>query len=314
MSAPARTSLISKLHRVLKQRFKPISHDGDRPLMEQMLFACCLENAPYEKAEKAFQSLASSFFDWNEVRVSTVKELAEVIRDLPYPDAAASNVKRLLQNVFESTYSFEIESVKKQNIGVGIKRLAKLEGATPFVVAYATQQCLGGHAIPLDRGAIEVLYIVGIASDAERASGNIPGMERAIPKNRGHEFSSLLHQLAAEFVANPMSANVKTVLLAINPGAKDRLPKRGQKWEFAASAAERAAAAKDAAKQVMAKDGKKPGVHLPDAKKSGHAGKGREVKPAAKDKRRAGAVSGSSRHSTGRAASAQKQLAKRKPR
>ena len=139
MAGSNRSSLITKLYKVLKQHYKPISVNGDRPLLEQMLFACCLENAPYGKAEKVYEHLNSSFFDWNEVRVSTVKELAEAMRDLPFPMAAASNLKSVLQTVFEATYSFDLESVKKQNLGVGIKRLAKMQGASPFVVAYVTQ-------------------------------------------------------------------------------------------------------------------------------------------------------------------------------
>ena len=231
MAARSRSSLIAKMNKVLKAHYKPVEVNGDRPLLEHMLFACCLENAPYQRAEKTFQSLASSFFDWNEVRVSTVKELSEAMRDLPDPAAAASNLKRVLQTVFESTYSFDLETVKKQNIGAGIKKLAKMEGASPFVVAYATQHGLGGHYIPLDRGALEVLYIVGIGTESERATGAVSGLERAIPKNKGVVFGSLLHQLSAEYIANPHSTNVRNLLLSINPDAKNRFPKRGQKKE-----------------------------------------------------------------------------------
>jgi hypothetical protein len=229
MAAKNRSSLIAKLQKVLKQHYKPITPSGPRQLLEHMLFACCLENSHYDRAEKTYQNLATSFFDWNEVRVSTVKELSEAMRDLPDPMAAASNLKRILQTVFESSYSFDLEAVKKQNLGAGIKRLGKLEGATPFVVAYGTQQGLEGHFIPLDRGALEVLYIVGIASEAERASGAVAGLERAIPKKQGAMFGSLLHQFAADFIANPFSPTVKNLLLSINSEAKDRLPKRGQK-------------------------------------------------------------------------------------
>ncbi len=231
MASPNRSALIAKLYKVLKQHYKPAENKNDRQLLEHMLFACCLENAHYDKAEKTYQNLATSFFDWNEVRVSTVKELAEAMKDLPDPAAAASNLKRILQTVFESTYSFDLEAVKKQNIGAGIKRLGKLEGASNFVVAYTTQYALEGHFIPLDRGAVEVLYIVGIATDSERESGNVAGLERAIPKNKGIDFGSLLHQLAADFVSNPFSPNLKTLLLSINAEAKSRLPKRGQKKE-----------------------------------------------------------------------------------
>jgi hypothetical protein len=184
MSGSNRGPLINKLYKVLKQHYKPVEVDANRPLLEQMLFACCLENAPYDKAAKTYEHVSTAFFDWNEVRVSTVNELAEAMRDLPTAAAAAANLKRLLQTVFESTYSFELEAMKKQNIGAGIKRLEKMEGATPFVVAFATQHALGGHFIPLDRGALDVLYVVGIATEAERESGSVSGLERTIPKTK----------------------------------------------------------------------------------------------------------------------------------
>jgi endonuclease III len=307
-----------------------------------MLFACCLENAPHDKAIKTYEHLATAFFDWNEVRVSTVNELAESIKELPDPQAAASNLKRVLQTVFESTYSFELESMKKQNIGAGIKKLEKMDGASPFVVAFATQHALGGHFIPLDRGAADVLYIVGIATEAEKESGSVAGLERAIPKNKGLEFGSLLHQFAAEFFASPFSPQVKALLLAVNPAAKDRMPKRGQKKEPAAPPAPVAATpAKAAAKpeekktvgkagqngsskpekvsaktEISAKAAKKPPAksapvsdtakkQLPDKKTA-------SAKPIKKPSRPAVAASRTNRAAPQKTTS--KQLAKRKPR
>jgi endonuclease III len=341
MAGTNRSGLITKLYKVLKQHYKPVSVNGDRPLLEQMLYACCLENAHYEKAEKTYQHLASSFFDWNEVRVSTVKELAESLKDLPNPAAAASNLKRLLQTVFEATYSFDLEPVKKQNLGVGIKRLEKMEGASQFVVGYVTQHGLGGHSIPLDGGAVEILYIVGIATEAERDSGEVAGLERAIPKNKGAEFASLLHQFSADFVSNPLSPNIKTLLLAVNADAKDRLPKRGQKKDVTmkppelpptmpvkaagkGAKAEKVAhdkhgkdhkfAGKAAPKKEEVKDAKRPTGKAPIADTSKkHPAKKEAAKPVAKAGKPAHATHGRPAAPAARKAGT-KHLAKRKPR
>jgi hypothetical protein len=226
-----RTALLNKTHRVLKQQYTPVAPPADRPLLEHLLFASVLENASFEIAEKIYTHLSKNFFDWHEVRVSTVMELTEVTRPLPDPLAAASNLKRVLQGVFESTYSFDLEPVKKQNISAGIKQLERLGGTTPFSLAYVTQVALGGHAIPLDRGALDVLAIVGVISESEAQSGKVSGLERVISKNKGVEFGSLLHKLAAEYVANPFSPSVRKLLLTINPEAKDRFPKRSAKKE-----------------------------------------------------------------------------------
>jgi hypothetical protein len=229
MAPSNRSALLTRAHRVLKKHFKAVPPPADRPLLEQLLFACCLENARYESAEQAFAALTKGFFDWNEVRVSTVKELAEVVNMLPDPAAAAHNLKRVLQSAFEATYSFDLEALKKQSLGQAIGRLKKFEGSTAFVVSYVTQSALGGHAIPLDRGGLEVLSIIGAATEAEVASAEVAGLERAIAKSKGIEFGSLLHQLAAELVAAPYSPAVHKFLLEITPEAKARLPKRPSK-------------------------------------------------------------------------------------
>jgi endonuclease-3 len=279
-----RTALLNKTHRVLKQHYTSVAPPAERPLLEHLVFATVLENAPFEIAEKIYTHLSKNFFDWNEVRVSTLTELSEVTRSLPDPLAAASNLKRILQGVFESTYSFDLEPVKKQNISQGIKQLERLGGTTPFSLAYVTQAALSGHAIPLDRGALDVLAIVGVISESEAQSGKLNGLERVIAKTKGVEFGSLLHQLAAEYVANPFSVSVRKMLLSINPEAKDRFPKRGAKKvevrEEPRSAAHPASSHAAAAPRGAADHPAKK--HLADGKAKHAVEKTPSEKPAAK--------------------------------
>ncbi len=56
-------------------------------------------------------------------------------------------------------------------------------------------------------------------------------MERAIPKSKGVEYASLLHQLGVDFGNSPFSPRVRAILLEIAPDAKERMPKRGAKKE-----------------------------------------------------------------------------------
>ena len=117
----------------------------------------------------------------------------------------------------------------------------------------------------------------------------MPGLERTIPKNKGVEFGSLLHQLGAEVVANPFSTNLHKLLLEIAPDAKERFPKRHAKKAGEAEAAEGAkkpapsrekaeppaAAAKAAPAPTKKKPepGKKPAAKKPAASASKAASK-----------------------------------------
>src|SRR6185436_19439394 len=80
-----------------------------------------------------------------------------------------------------------------------------------------------------DTGTLDALVVLGVLTPVEAKTHTVPGMERAIPKSKGQEFGSLLHELGAELVANPFSNHLRDILLSISPDAKDRLPKRGVK-------------------------------------------------------------------------------------
>jgi hypothetical protein len=226
MATSNRTALITRTIKVLRKHFKPTAPPKDRSLCEHLLFACLLEDSPQEAADQVFSTLKQDYFGWNEVRVSTVRELADVCKPLVNPSTSANRLKHTLHSVFESVYEFEIEELKKQNIGQAVRLLQKYKGTTPFAVAYATQTALGGHAIPINRGALISLHTVGVISDDEFAKETVPGLERAVPKNKGAEVGSLLHQLGVEVGRNPLGQMARKILLEIDPKCKDRLPKR----------------------------------------------------------------------------------------
>ncbi|MDA1179880.1 MAG: hypothetical protein O2931_13910 [Planctomycetota bacterium] len=194
--------------------------------MESLLFACCLENSRYDKAEEAFARIQTMYFDWNEIRVATARELAESFEGLADPLAAARNLKRTLQSIFETLYRFDLEDFKKQNLGQAVQQLQAFPGTTKFTVAYVVQHALGGHSIPLCLASLEIMRIVGAISESEFEQGAVPGLERAIPKDQGHDFSSLLHQLGYEFMHAPSNSKWRSILLEIAPDAKERFVRR----------------------------------------------------------------------------------------
>ena len=201
------------------------------------MFSCCLENAPADAAEQALARLLEHYFDLNEVRVTTVAELAETLQELPDPSRAALSLRRALQGVFESTYSFSLEHARKHSLAHGIKVLEGLHGVPQFVVQHVASTALGGHLIPLDKGGLAGLWLCGIITQQEYDSGKVPGLERAIGKKAGVEFSSLLHQFGLEVLNNLHGQTVKKIVQAVNPAvAKERMPKRGEKIARAGAA------------------------------------------------------------------------------
>ena len=226
MTAVSRSAQFAKVHKVLKKYYKPSPCNAGRTVIEHLLFACCLEDAHHDAAEEAFAAMMHTFFDWNEVRVTSISELSEVMACLPDPRAAANRIKRVLHAVFEATFNFDLEDRRKKNLGPTVTWLEKLDGTTHFTVAYVTQAALGGHAIPTDMGTMATLRVLDLVTDKDVTAGAVPGLERAVAKSKGVEFGSLLHELGADYSANPYSPAIREILSQIDPESISRLPKR----------------------------------------------------------------------------------------
>lgn len=212
--------MISKLQGLLKKNFKPAPASPGRPLLEHVLYGALLEEAPVDLADEGYAKCEQEFFDWNEVRVTSVTELAEVLAHLPAPTSTAVRLKRCLQGIFEAFYTFDIDHLKKENLGKAVAKFETMSGVTPFVLSHVVQHGLGGHAIPVNTSAIRIMSLVGIVTPQEARTGKVPGLERAIPKNKAIEFASTLHQAAIHFAADPFDKLVQEIILAANPEAE----------------------------------------------------------------------------------------------
>jgi len=223
MSASKRATLIGKLNTALKKHYKPLPTQPARPLLEHVLYASLLEDAPAELADEGMAKCEQEFYDWNEVRVTTVTELAQVLSRLPEPLIAARRLKNNLQAIFEEFYTFDLDHLKKENLGKAVNKFEKMPGMTPFVISYTVQHGLGGHSIPVDYSAMVIMLTTEIASQPEAMVGKVPGLERAIPKSKGIEFSGLLHQAAVALNKNLKDKAARAFIDAVSKGSSSRL-------------------------------------------------------------------------------------------
>jgi endonuclease-3 len=182
-----------------ESKTRPVEEDP-RPVLEQFLYALCREGVTRDLADRAFRNLREHFFDWNEVRVSSVRELAEAMQGLPNPELRAQRLIEFLQEVFETTFSFDLESLHKKGVKVAAKQLARYQAANDYAVAWVIQQSLGGHAIPIDPPTMRALRRLGLMETEEQDPETLrASLEHQIAKAKGPVFNDLMSDLAEEF-------------------------------------------------------------------------------------------------------------------
>ena len=190
--------LLAQLFSAHKKGHEPAEPEP-RPVLEQYIYGLCREGTTREQADRIFRVLQDRFFDWNEIRVSSARELEEVFDGLPGAESRAERLISFLQEVFETTFSFDLESLHKKGLKQAAKQLARYQAANDYVVAWVIQQTLGGHAIPLDAPSLRALRRLGfIENEHDEPEAIRASLEHLVPKARGPLFSDLLSNLASD--------------------------------------------------------------------------------------------------------------------
>lgn len=172
--------------------------DEALPVLEQFIFGLCRENATPEQARQAYHNLKSQFFDWNEVRVSTVRELEEALVGLADAEMRAQRLIAFLQEVFEETFAFDLEGLQKKGVKQAQKKLTSYTAATEYVGAWVAQRTLGGHAIPMDAPTLRCTQRLGLV-ETEDPEAARSALEHLVPKARNARFTDAVSNLAEEF-------------------------------------------------------------------------------------------------------------------
>lgn len=224
MASSSRSSRLQQLYQVLQKRYQPCSI-GDRSVLEHLLYAICLNGASPSVAEQTLDTLIHAFYDFNEARVSSQRELSECLSQLSSPQDAASCIKGVLQTLFEATYSFDLESLRKMDMAEVYEQLKKYPGLSNFVVAYTMQVVLRQNAIPISEKTFHLLECLGMVHAEDAVLGTLPAVERAFSKTTAAEFTLLLHQLGLEYAEHPESEELRKLLVEIFPSAEHTLPR-----------------------------------------------------------------------------------------
>ena len=190
---------VQKLYRSLKRKFPVVQKAIYDEPVDALVCAIISAELSEPAAQSAIKRLADYFVDWNDLRISRVEEIVEVLG--PEASAArdiASALTTALRAVFSKYNMVSLKALSKMSKRPARAALEKIEGVNRFVADYCMLTSLHGHAIPLTKKMIEFLRsneLVHPGADEREIEGFLA---RQISAENAYEFYSLLrHQSEA---------------------------------------------------------------------------------------------------------------------
>lgn len=186
--------LVNALHKLYGRSVPKI----ELSVVETFLFAVCLEDNQWAPAEAGLKKLLSAFFDLNEVRVSSVTELEQQLAPLRFADWKGMRIRSILRHIFETTYSYDFEKLRRQTMEQALKTLKKFHDVTPFIRDFILHEILGSHVVVLDTSMLNAARWLGLVSWTSDHDSAAEFLKGGIKKSEVSEFCHLLRCLATD--------------------------------------------------------------------------------------------------------------------
>lgn len=119
--------------------------------MDQLLEGIFSNYAAESRAHGAVSRLRSAVVDLNELRVSPVSEIVEIVgADYPMGRAAAEELNRTMASLFNRTHKIDLMFLTKQTRKGAETFLNRLDGLGGYAKATILQRCFKAPVVPVD--------------------------------------------------------------------------------------------------------------------------------------------------------------------
>ena len=186
---------LRKLYRSLKSKYaKPQPVVYEEPL-EALVYGVVSEGMSEAAAQSAMKRFADYFIDMNDLRVSRVEEIVEVLGgETTVAKDISATLAKVLGAVYDKYSTVSLKTLKKMGKKPARQVIEKLEGVSAFTADYCTLTSLQGHAIPLTKRMSDYLKneeLVHPEADEKQIGGFLG---RQVSANSAYEFYALLRR------------------------------------------------------------------------------------------------------------------------
>ena len=186
---------LQKLYRGLKRSHPKVDKTVYDDPIEALIYGVVSEQLTESATQRAMKGFRETFVDWNDLRVSRVEEIVEILRDDTVKSrATATTLTTVLRAVFDEYHALSLELLKKMGKRPAKKTIEDLQGVGHFAVSYCMLTALQGHAIPLTDKMARYLRqneIVPPEADEHEIEGFLT---RQVAAKNAYEFYRLLRR------------------------------------------------------------------------------------------------------------------------
>lgn len=195
---------VTKLFATLKKAASKPKEPEYKDPIESVVYAVVSEHTTLAAAKSAIRKINTHFVDFNDLRVSRVEEIVDILSiDKVVAAKIAEQMTTVLNSIFDRYDKVSLEGLFEVGKRQARKELQELNTFSDFVLGYCFLTSLDGHAIPLTETIVEYLRQNKLVYPTAKPSAIEGFLERQISSSEGYLFYHLLRVESEKNVKKP---------------------------------------------------------------------------------------------------------------
>lgn len=141
----------ASVYKALRKKFGARGTYAKKDAVEHIVFSILLTGASPEDTQKAFSALRSAYVDWNEVRVTGLKELSSLLESKGCVPKKAEFIKAFLQKLYIDSHMISAQLLQKMSTKRAFEYVGETTGLPSEQVAAILFEIFDIPVIPIDK-------------------------------------------------------------------------------------------------------------------------------------------------------------------
>lgn len=176
--------VVSEIKKVAESRYGEPKQRKVRPPLDQLVQSVLWRYTSIRRGTRGLRELKRTFVDWNEVRVSTVKETAAAMSNAQWAEDASAHIKKIIDGVFELRNVTTLDFLEDMTQAQAKTFLRSVQGVTRDLADELLLFNFDAKKLPLDDDGTRMAYRMGFLEDAKGTKKN----QRAFREIWGREY------------------------------------------------------------------------------------------------------------------------------
>jgi len=155
---------------------------------EQLVLCILAHRSSETAAQEALDRLTQEYVDWNEVRVSAVNDLGEMLSRSGIDSATAHVLKSALDGIFNKQYSMNAEFLRDAKPEDARRMLSELDSLPEQIISATLLTSYDNLPVPVDEEMARVIRRLGVVKADVKLDEIDKLLRTAVPRREAYSF------------------------------------------------------------------------------------------------------------------------------